>query len=348
MRVGVKGEGVFDRLALTAAPGLVPTPLLESFVAMMMARTLMAATSLGVFRALEEQPDDADGLAARLELDPAGADVLMTALHSLGYVDERDGCYRNARQVERFLLPGSPQSIERWVGEFMYDMWETFGELERSLRSGEPTGLHERAPEDPYWERYMRGLLDLSRLRGDFIARAIPARSPRSMIDLAGGHGGFAMAICRRHAELHATVVELDGAARIGRRIVAEEGMEDRVSYLVGDLFEADLGEGHDIATAFSILHHFQPERCQRLLERARAALAPGGTMAVYELDRPAAGKRGTQLGALDGLLFHVLSGARTYSGEEIAGWMRAAGFQRVKIKRPPQIEGTVLVVGRA
>lgn len=348
MRVATKADGLFDRLALTLAPGLVPTPVLESFVAMMMARTIMAGTSLGVFRALDEQADDAAGLAGRLELDPRGADVLLTALHALGYVEECEGRFHNARQVERFLLPGARQSVESWVGDFTYDMWDTFGRLEETLRSGEPIGLHDRDADDPYWERYMRGLFDLSKLRGDFIAKAIPARSPRRLLDLAGGHGGFSMALCRRHPELQATIVELEGAARVGRRIAVEEGMEDRIDYRVGDMFELDLGTDSDIVTAFSIVHHFEPGRNRELLERGRAALRAGGTMAVYELDRPAAGERGTQLGALDGLLFHILSAARTYRGEEIAGWMREVGFERVRVKRPPQIEGTVLVVGRA
>ena len=348
MRVATKPEGVFDRLALRLAPGLVPTPIIESYVAMMMARAIMAGTSLGVFRALDERPDDAAELARRLDLDPRGADVLMIALHALGYVEQSQGRYSNSRQVERFLLPGAGQSQERWVGSFTYDMWDTFGELERVLRSGEPIGLHERGREDPYWERYMRGLFDLSKLRGGFIARMIGARRPSRMLDLAGGHGGFAMALCRRHPGLRATIVELEGAARIGRRIVEEEGMADRVEFAVGDMFESDLGTGYDIATAFSIVHHFDPDRNLALVRRARAALRPGGTIAVYELDRPRPGRRGTQLGALDGLLFYALSGARTYSGEEIAEWLSEAGFARVKVRRPPQIGGTVLVTGRA
>jgi cyclopropane fatty-acyl-phospholipid synthase-like methyltransferase len=155
------------------------------------------------------------------------------------------------------------------------------------------------------------------------------------------------MALCRRHAELRATIVELEGAARIGRRIVAEEGMEDRVEYRVGDMFESDVGDDFDIVTAFSIVHHFDRERNVELLRRAHEVLRTNGTVAVYELDRPPEEEPGTQLGALDGLLFFALSGARTYSGEEIAEWMTEVGFERVKIMRPPQIAGTVLVVGR-
>src|SRR5687768_10802882 len=116
MRVGTTPEGVFDRLALTLAPGLVPTPLFESYVAMMMSRAIMAGTSLGVFRALDERPDDAAGLGQRRDLEPLGADVLVIALHAIGYVKQSDGRYHNSRHVERFLLPDRKQSQESWVG----------------------------------------------------------------------------------------------------------------------------------------------------------------------------------------------------------------------------------------
>src|ERR671914_2250345 len=106
MRVGTKSESLQERLALAA--GLIPTPLLETFEAMAMARAIMAGVSLGIFDALAEQPDDADGLARRLQLDPQGTDILLVALHALGYLEERGGKYRNSPAVEKFVLPDSP------------------------------------------------------------------------------------------------------------------------------------------------------------------------------------------------------------------------------------------------
>ena len=346
MRVSAHAENPLERVAM--AVGMVPSPLFDSYVALMMARTIMAGVSLGVFDALAERPDDAAGVARRCELDPKGADILLTALHALGYVRVHDGRYENARETERWLAPGAPRPLRDWTGRFGYDMWEAFGQLEHSVRTGESQRMHEMADDDPYWERYMRGLFELSRLNGDIVARQIGARDPRRLLDLAGGHGGYAMALCRRHPELRATVIELEGGARIGRRIVEENGFSDRIEHRVGDLFELDLGTGHDLATAFSIVHHFEPEQNVALLERARAALRPGGTMAVLELERPPEGKAGTQLGTLTGLLFYVTSNARTYTADEMCDWLRAAGFSGVCTRRDPRTESTVLVLGTA
>ena len=346
MRIATRADNPLERLAMAA--GQVPTPLFDTYVAFFTARAVMAGSSLGIFAALAERPDDAPGLASRLDLDPAGVDVLVTALHALGYLEAAgEDRYAVTATTRKWLLD-EKTSVAAFATVFDYDMWDHIGRMEDGIRSGQPIGLHERPPDDPYWERYMRGLFELSRLGSDIAARLIGARNPRSALDLAGGHGEFSMALCRRHEGLKATIVDLEGGARIGRRIVEEQGMADRVTYRVGDLFETDLGAGHDIAMANSITHHFDEERNVAMLRRAGEALRPGGTMAVLDLERAEPGKRGTQIGTLTGLLFYVTSHARTYSGRELEGFLEAAGFERLRSRRHLRLPGSVLVLGRA
>ena len=343
MRVAAKADNPLERAALAA--GQVPEPLFEAYVALMMARSIIAGTELGLFDALAETPDDAAGLARRLELDAPGVDVLLLALHAQGYLDVDGARYRPSSRTRRTLLPGGRQSTRAWM-HFSTDMWDAFTELEAKVRGDAPQDIHDKPADDPYWERYMRGLFELSKLtRGD-VARAIGAPAPRRLLDIAGGHAGFAMALCDRHAGLHATVADLEGAARIGRAIVEEEGYADRIAFRVGDVFEGDLDGPYDLATAFSIVHHFSPERNVALLRRARSALRVGGRMAVFELERPAGEDRGTQLGTLTGVLFYLTSGGRTYTGEEIAGFFTEAGFVDVRVKQLLRAPGNLLVTG--
>jgi 2-polyprenyl-3-methyl-5-hydroxy-6-metoxy-1,4-benzoquinol methylase len=309
----------------------------------------MAGVSLGLFEALEEAPDDAAGLARRLDLDRAGVDVLLTALHACDYVKPDRGRFALTPAARRFAVSGGAHSLTDWAGVLAYDMWDHMGHLEDIVRTGEPVGLHDRDPDDPYWERYMRGLFDLSKLSADIVARLIPTDgSPRRMLDLAGGHGGYAMAMCRRHSDLTATIVELEGSARIGRRIVAEQAMGDRVSFEAGDLFEVDLGTGYDVVTAFQIAHHFGDEQNVELLRRARHALRPGATMAILEQERAEGRQSADQVGALTGVLFYVTSAARTFSARELAEFLGQAGFRAIRARRHAQLPGIVLMVATA
>ena len=345
MRVATRPDNPVELVALAA--GQVPRPLFEGYFGLMAARTLMAGTKLGIFDALAEQPDDAAGLARRLHVDEQGVDALLVGLHSMGYLRFKGGRYSNSRQAKRHLVKGAPEPLRETLASFSYDMWNFMGHVEEVVRSGEPVGLHEVDADDPWWRSYMNGLFELANLRAPQVVKMIPAEDPKTLIDIAGGHGAFSLALCRRYPHLWATILELEGAARVGREIVAGEEAGDRVTFEVGDMFESDLGSGHDIAMANSILHHFDGPTNIKLLRRAHDALAPGGTMAVVEQERPAEGKRGQQIGGLTGVLFYVTSKARTYSGSELEGFLREAGFKGVKARRNPLVPGIVVTTGK-
>jgi ubiquinone/menaquinone biosynthesis C-methylase UbiE len=246
---------------------------------------------------------------------------------ALGHVRLRaDGRYELSERGRRWLDPAS----ESYVGDFVADTanyWEWYQGLEDLLREGRHIELHQRPPEDPYWRSYIRGQYEIARLSSEEVAKAVPlAGGAHSIVDVAGGHGEFSMALCRRHHGLRALVVDLPGSARVGREIVAEAGMADRVTHVEGDMFEVEIEGHHDGALCFNIVHHLSPERATELFGRIRSALRPGAPLCVLDLYTRPAGRR-PDTAALLGLFFHLTSGAETYSQEQVAGWLREAGF---------------------
>src|SRR4051794_35133790 len=79
----------------------------------------------------------------------------------------------------RWLGQGRPGGI---VGDFAYDDWDHSSPLEDVLRGAAPGGLHERAPADPYWERYQLAMHAFARVSAPAVARAIRVRSPRRLL----------------------------------------------------------------------------------------------------------------------------------------------------------------------
>ncbi|MCW2998807.1 MAG: putative O-methyltransferase [Solirubrobacterales bacterium] len=346
MRLSLRPDSVPEAVGL--AVGMVPEPIFDSYVALMQARTLMVAWRIGVFDALADAPGTAEDVAARLQVTSEGLAVVLPALHALGYVVADGPQYALSRKARRTLTAGGRRALGDWMA-FTHDMWDAFDGLEAVLRGGPAQDIHDFAPDDPYWERYMRGLLEISRVSASDVARAIGApRGARALLDVAGGHGGYSMALCRRHRRLRATIVELEGAARVGRRIVAEEGFSGRIEHVVRDMHTDDLGAGYDIALAANIIHHLDRAAAVSVLTRMRRALVPGGRLAVFEQERAADGKAGTQIGTLTGVLFHITSGARTCTAGELTGMLVDAGLRDVRVKRLMRAPGQVLVLGRA
>lgn len=325
MRIVAKPDGLVERVGLLA--NLLPVPLGESMFGMPLARSLQVAQRTGIFAALAERSHSADELAERLELSPVATKLLLDVIATSGHLRlGSEGRYEMTSRAKRWLDPAS----DRYVGDFLADSfhyWEWWEGLEELVRGGESVEMHDRPDDDPYWRSYIRGQSQLARLSSAEVAKAVKLRGgARSLLDVAGGHGEFSMALCRRHPDLEATIVDLPGSARIGRGIVAEAGMAERVRHVEGDMFAADFGGPHDGALCFNIVHHLTAEQARRLFSRIRAVLRPGAPLCVLELYARPEGER-PDSSAMLGLFFHLTSGADTYSVPEVSAWLRESGF---------------------
>ena len=327
-----------------------PDPFLDTFTGLVAARAVTTAVMLGVFDALHEAPATPAELAERLRLDRLGTETLLTALTTLGYV-ARSGDERvaNAPVTERLLVRSSPESIATFAGEQGDLHWEILELLPDAVRTGRPYAMHEHRRDDPErWEAYIRGLFEISRPEHDANAALVPVRGPRRLVDVAGGHGGFAMAMCRRHPGLEATVVDLPPSAAVGRRIVAEEGYAERIDFREGDVFELGVGEDVDVVSVFNLVHHLPEARDRELCAMARGALRPGGWLVIGDSARPEPGEPVSAHGAISSLLFYAWSHSRNFSPAEIRGWMEGAGFAEVAVHRNERSPWRVVVVGSA
>ncbi|MBF5041851.1 methyltransferase domain-containing protein [Aggregicoccus sp. 17bor-14] len=349
MRLGLRADNLLERIA--GWLNLAPQPLAQAFFGMMAARTLMAGSRLGVYRALAEGPAHPDALAVRLGLSAAGTRALLEALRACEAVQlRRGGLYRLAPRAERWLDPHSPTYVGGYL-DFNYAQWDWWGGLEEVVRSGKGVDIHRLAPEDPRWSDYIHGLHQLARLAAPEVARALPLpRAPGGravqghVLDLGGGHGWFAAELLRRHPGLGATVLDLPGSARVGREIVAAAGLSARMAFREVDLLDpataltGPAGEAPGLVLLFQVLHHLSREQGVALLVRVRRALAPGGRLAVLEYLREGAGEQaadgGEDASSLVGLHFFLTSGAAAWTLGQLRSQLEEAGF-RVERVRP-------------
>jgi SAM-dependent methyltransferase len=304
---------------------------------------------LGVFDALHEQPASPAELGERLSLDPLGSETLLTALRTMGYVEpDGDGRLRNSEVSERLLVSSSPDSIATFVGAQGDLHWEVLDMLPEAVRDGAAYSMHEARRDDTErWKAYIRGLFEISRAEHDANAALVPVDDPVRLVDVAGGHGGFSMAMCRRHPNLRATVLDLPPSVAVGRVIVEEQGFAEQVSFREGDVFEVGLGEDPDVVSVFNLIHHLPEERDRELCRMAREALRPGGCLVIGDSARPEPGEDVSEHGAISSLLFYAWSHSRNFTPSEIRSWMREAGFGDVETHRNERSPWRVVVIGR-
>ncbi|QSQ22640.1 methyltransferase [Pyxidicoccus parkwayensis] len=332
MRLGLKADNLLERVADWF--NLAPQPLAHAFFGMMASRTLMAGVRLGVYAALAEGPASAETLAERLKLSPEGTRTLLEALVACEAVErQRGGRYRLAPRAKRWLDPRSPRYVGAFL-EFNYAQWDWWTGLEGVVRSGQAVDIHQFAPEDPRWRDYIHAMHQLARLAAPEVAAAIPLpRGAKSLLDLGGAHGWYAAELCLKHRGLKATVLDLEGSARVGRDIITSAGLSHLVTHREGDILTAELGGPYDGVLLFQVMHHLSPAQNVALLRRVRGALGSKGTLAVLEylredIDDPASSA------PLIGLHYFLTSGAAAYTPAEVEGFLDDAGF-RIEHSRP-------------
>ena len=345
MKYGVIPTGLSERLAL--AFGKVPIPLLDSLYGILKARSLMAGVRLGVFEALASGPQKSSELAPRLKLDERFLDLLLRNLVLAGYLAQRDGGYGLSKLGRRTMVPGGDLEMFGYV-LWNYEQWEMVARLDDAVQCGRGVDFHNSLKDPEAWGHYQRGMLELARLEATTVARKVPVpRGARSLLDVAGSHGLFGAAICRKHPPLRSTVIELPEALTQARSLAASEGIDDIVEHRAGSLLQGDWGAGHDVVLLFNILHHFLPDEIAGILQRARSVLRPKGVIAVWELECP---RPGSPVSVGDGaaLYFALTSTGGAYHADEFAGWMERAGFESIRITRGKLTPGKILVTAAA
>lgn len=345
MRYGASPEGWLETLAFAA--GKVPLPALDALVALVKTRAIMAGVKLGVFEALAAGPLPAPAVAAACRLDPPATLLLLRALAFAGYLELEGESFSLSRLGRDTMLPGAPRDFRGYL-RWNYTQWELVQGLGELVAGGRAFDFHHTLEDPEAWADYQRAMAEIARGDAPRVAALVPVkRGARRLLDLAGSHGAYGAAICRRHPGLMSLVIDLPAALPASRELAREMGHAGLVEHRAGNLLEDQLPAGQDVAMLSQILHHFRPEQIVGLLGKVHGALERDGTVAIWEIEAPDARREKAGLGDGAALYFRLTSGARAYHGQDYRGWLEQAGFGRIRVRRPLLTPGGLLLTAR-
>lgn len=345
MKIGAIPENLLERLAMFF--GLVPTPFIDTFHAVIVARAAIVATKLDIFDALASRPLSATELATQLGLDPAALEKLLNVLVAIGYLKNRPTGFEPTRLTRKWLMRDSPRSIrDNMLLRFLE--WQAIETTEEFVRTGKALDVHDLI-HDEQWDVYQRGMRSLARLSAPEVAVRTPSlEHPLTMLDVGGGHGAYSAAFCRRYPQLQATILDLPQAVEAAAPLVAEEDLEGRIVHKAGNALTEDLGRAvWDIILVSHLVHHFSDAQNRSLIRRAADGLRPNGIVVVLDVLRDSSREVGSQIGTLLDLYFAMTSLSGTFSVEQISNWLSPTrlGIERIiPLRSAP---GISLVVAR-
>jgi SAM-dependent methyltransferase len=317
-----------------------PSGIIQLGMAFWGSKTLLSAVELGVFTELAGGPKDAEELGTRLGLHKRGTRDFLDALVALKMLERQGSLYMNTPETNAYLDSASPSYIGgllEMVNARLYGFW---GRLTEALRTGLPQNEAKDGEDlfgalyvDPTrLERFLRAMTGISLLTARAIAEAFPWKSYQSFADVGCAQGGFSVALASAHGHLSGVGYDLPPVRPVFEKYVSEHRLAGRLHFHEGDFFKDPL-PSTDVIVMGHVLHDWNLQQKQTLVQKAYDALPFGGALLVYEtiIDDE---RRENAFGLLMSLNMIIETlGGFDYTGAECMEWMRLAGFNETRVQ---------------
>ncbi len=292
---------------------------------------LLTALELNLFTAVGSRAWMLPDLARELKVSERGLSILCRNLAMAGLLHKKGNQYRNRRLAATALNAGDPAYRGHYLNLIM-SHWKDWARLTESVKTGEP--LDKDEPEAPDYRRQFTWAMHHRTLEtAPQIAAQIALKGAKTLLDLGGGPGTYALAFLAKNPGLRATVCDRPAALEVAREIAAGHQAGSRLSYLPLDLLADDIPGRFDVIWYSNVLHIYSPEQNQAIFRRAKRALAPGGRFIIQDAllhDREGLVPEEASLFAVSMLLFTETG--NTYSVAETAAWLKEAGYGPVRL----------------
>ncbi|WP_206419754.1 methyltransferase [Minwuia thermotolerans] len=304
----------------------------------MASKALFVALHVGVFTRLSEGPKSAAELAREAGVRENRMTTLLTALNSIGLLVREGSAFANSPGAQAFLVQGAKYDFGDYlrfqIDRQMFPFMQGLEAVVKDDMEPEQIDSYARWMDDPeearlYSESQHSGSIGPART----LARMVDLSEAKSLLDVAGGTGAFAIELCRAWPNLKVTILDFPNVVKLGETFVAEAGLSDRIDFIPGNALETEWPEGQDALIMSYLFNGVPGESIPDLARHAYRVLNPGGRYIVHDFmvedDRS-----GPTLAALWQLQHMAFTpAAKSITPDWVSGVMEGAGFTGIRVE---------------
>jgi len=304
--------------------------LMDIAYGFMASKALFAALELDLFTDLADGPQTCAELSARTAMAPNRMQTLLHALTALGLTACDDGAYSAAPAARRWLVRGATDAYGDYLRlQVARQIYPALLHLDVGLAG--TGGSSDRLPgllADAGGARtFTAGQHVASLGPAQALARRLPIRDARSLLDVGGGSGAFTIALCDRNPALRSTLLDLPAVADLAHDYCAEAGLSDRVDFLAGDALACGWPGDQDVVLMSHLLSALGDGEVDVVLARAMDSLRPGGLVVLHDFMLDDSG-HGPVIAALWFLQYVAYrSDGVSFSAADLRARLRGHGF---------------------
>lgn len=233
---------------------------------------LRAAVELDMFRYFSDAAGS-DEFARDMGTDPLLTDFLCGAMVDIGLLVRDGKCFRNSPGSQLYLNPSS----ELYQGcnlDAVFSRAAKWDDLARIVKEGPEFVPREKM----FGERWIRAIGESCMGGGvarvlDLIETKVDLSGYHTLLDLAGGHGFYAIGFALRHPDMEISLFDLPMMIPIASENFGRSGVDAKL--IGGDFYADDLGGPYDV-----VFSSFNFSVCDtRLCQSVADSVADGGLL---------------------------------------------------------------------
>jgi hypothetical protein len=326
--------------AATAPQTMPPDAvLMQMSLGCFVSQALYVAAKLGIADLLRTKPRAAVELAAETDTNPNALYRVLRALASVGVFTETDSQIFALTPLAEPLGTNHPNSVREamiWMGEEPH--WRVYGEMMSSVKTGKPVWekVHGQAvfpylfeANPPLGEIFNRAMTGFSRQAIPAIVEAYDFSGISTIADIGGGHGHLLAGILNANAHLSGVLFDLPPVFAGAAELLANENVADRVELVRGDFF-SEVPVRADVYLLKHIIHDWDDELCDKILQNIRAAMPEDGKVLIVDAVLPTGNE--PHFGKILDLEMLVSPGGIERTESEFRQLLDSAGFRLNRI----------------
>lgn len=275
-------------------------------------------------------------LASRVNADPAALERLLRALVTLDIVAATGQDAYALTRKGALLAVDHPESLRSWIIWWSTNLWQAWGHLLDSVRTGESArklmkgieGFAHLDADSVQAAVFNQALVEMTRLTARKVVAAYDFSRFATVMDVGGGYGELLLTILKTSPHLRGILFDRPHAMAGARSRFEAQGCDVRCDFVEGDFFDR-VPDGADAYVLKSIIHDWNDERSKRILSNCRAAMGRNGTLLLVERIMPEALRATSEhreLARCD-LTMLVALGAAERTERQFSNLLREAGF---------------------
>jgi SAM-dependent methyltransferase len=255
----------------------------------MASKALFVALHCNLFSLLSNKQLSSIELAKLAQVPENRISTICTALTSIGLLIREDGKYKNSIGSKKYLVKGSKYDFGDYlrlqIDRQMYGfMQQLEGVVTNNMNKDDIDSYAKWMENEKEAHLYSESQHAGSLGPGLTLSRMIDFSKINTLLDVAGGTGGFAIRLCEQYPKLNVTIIDFPNVIKLGIKKVSEAGLSDRINFMGCDALEYNWPPRKFDAVLMSYLYNGVPgDEIPKLATKAFSVIKPGGIYIIHD-----------------------------------------------------------------